>query len=106
MPTAVKHPTTLAAAIRVIQSLQDSRNEWKAKNAERRIEAKRLREVLRDQQARTKSLKLKCKEQANTVTSKERELEIFADKLRTKEAENAKLAKELEQAKKKLQPKS
>lgn len=103
MPTAVKNPATLPSAIRVIQSLQDSRNEWKAKNTERRIESKRLREVLRDHQDRTNSLKLKCKEQANTVALKERELEISADKLRAKEAENAKLAEELEQAKKKLQ---
>jgi hypothetical protein len=106
MPAALRDPTSLASAIRIIQSLQGSRNEWKFKNSERRIESKRLREVLRDHQARTKSLKIKCKEQTNTLASKEHELQISTAKLQKKEAENANLTRELEQVKKKLQPKS
>ncbi len=106
MTTTAKHPTTLASANRLVQSLRTSRDDWKAKNSEKRIESKRLRELVRDHQARTKDLKLKCKGQANTIASRERELEIGAAELQMQKAENARLAKELEQAKKKLQPQS
>ena len=90
----------------MIQSLRISRDDWKEKNAERRIETKRQRELIRNLQAKNRAIKLECKRHAKETQIKEQAMEQLNCELEKQKVQNAELAKALEEAKKKLLNKS